>query len=220
MFDKIVLVLLTLCALAMAGTLVAREINDRRVNPGPSREPDLYVDQEWEELLLSGRTVGPADAPVKVVVFVDFECTACRAYHAYLTDVRQRYERHVAMVLVHFPLRQHRYAYEAAHAAECAHAQGRFAEFVDAAFDGQEQFGVRPWTAFASDAGVPQLDAFAACMNDTEVLGMIDLGLDRGRRIGVRGTPSVLINGLRYALPPARPQLMSAVQRIVASLED
>lgn len=214
MLERVLSVLLTLSALALAGTLVTMEVSGRRGPVGQTREPDLYLQPEWEELLQSGRAIGPPDAPVQIVVFVDFECPACRTYHVRLKAVAKEFEGRVAMTLVHFPLNQHRHAYEAARAAECMNAQGRFAEFVDAAFAEQEQFGSKPWAAFAADAGVRQPGDFAECMSSVEAPMMVDKGLELGKRIGVRGTPVILINGLRYSIPPTRTQLLSVVERI------
>lgn len=73
MLERILSVLLTLSALAVAGTLVAREVSDRRGPAGPTREPDLHLQPEWEELLRSGRVIGPPDAPGQIIVFVDVE---------------------------------------------------------------------------------------------------------------------------------------------------
>lgn len=102
-----------------------------------------------------------------------------------LKAVANAFEGRVAMTLVHFPLNQHRHANEAAHAAECMYAQGRFAEFVDAAFAEQEQFGSKPWAAFAADAGVPRPADFAECMSSAEALIIVEKGLELGKRIGV-----------------------------------
>lgn len=157
---------------------------------------------------------------MQILVFVDFECPACRIYHAELKEVARELEGLAAMTLVHFPLNQHRHAYEAARAAECAHAQGRFVEFVDAVFAGQEQFGAKAWATFAADAGVLRSEPFEECMSGTEALGMVDKGLELGKRIGVRGTPSVLINGFRYSLPPTRPQLLGVAERITQPQEN
>lgn len=217
MFERIISALLALAALGVAGVVVAREITDRRVGAGPADPIELRFQAEWEELLQAGRVIGPPGAPVQIVVFVDFECPACRIFHTHLRAIAEEFEGQVAMTLVHFPLNRHQYAHEAAHAAECAHAQGRFEEFVDEVFAGQEQFGARPWGAFAADAGVPRADLFEECMNDSDVLGAVDKGLELGRRIGVRGTPSLLVNEFWYSVLPSRPQLSSVIDRILRS---
>lgn len=220
MFERVISVILALSALVVAGVLVTREVTDGRGRLDGAGAPELYLQPEWEELLQSGRMIGAPDAPVQIVEFVDFECPACKHYHTQLKEVAREFEGRVAMTLVHFPLHQHRHAYETARAAECAHAQGRFAEFVDVVFAGQEQIGAKAWTAFAADAGAIETGSFEECMNGTEALMMVDKGLELGKRIGVRGTPSILINGFRYSLPPTRPQLLSVVGRIAMAQEN
>lgn len=49
----------------------------------------------------------------------------------------------IAFYLVHLPLPGHRFARPAARASECAHAEGRFAEMVDAIYDSQDSLGSR-----------------------------------------------------------------------------
>src|ERR1051325_8249343 len=67
---------------------------------------------------------GPADAPVTLLEYGDFECPFCgMAYHD-LKEIRARVGDRLRFVFRHFPRPEHPHAREAAEASECAAAQG------------------------------------------------------------------------------------------------
>ena len=75
---------------------------------------------------------GPADAPIVVVEYVDFECPICRAFEPAVQQLRHVYKSQLAFVFRHFPFEEaHPNALLAAEAAEAAGAQGRFWDMHD-----------------------------------------------------------------------------------------
>src|SRR5215472_14400475 len=75
---------------------------------------------------------GPADAPVTILEYGDYECPYCRAA---FRDVRELVDEHpddIRFVFRNFPISQlHPHAEQAAEAAEAAAAQGRFWEMYE-----------------------------------------------------------------------------------------
>ena len=72
-------------------------------------------------------TRGKATAPVTVVMFSDYQCSACSATHPVLQEVMAGYGDKIRFVVRDFPLVQiHENAYNAALAANAANAQGKF----------------------------------------------------------------------------------------------
>ena len=69
----------------------------------PARPPDVV------EVAIDGRPFsGPADAPVTIVEFTDYECPFCGRYFAQtLPQLRSQYEGQVKFVIVNFPLSFH-----------------------------------------------------------------------------------------------------------------
>jgi protein-disulfide isomerase len=81
---------------------------------------------------------GPADAWITVVEFSDFQCPYCAAVQATLATVLPEYGADVRVVFKNYPLSFHSHARTTAIAAACAHAQGRFWQFHDLVFGGQQ----------------------------------------------------------------------------------
>src|SRR5207237_3668941 len=79
---------------------------------------------------------GPADAPVTLVEYGDYECPHCGRAYPIVKQLRQRLGRRLRFVFRNFPLREsHPHAEHAAEAAEAAGAQGKFWEMHDRLFE-------------------------------------------------------------------------------------
>lgn len=120
-----------------------------------------------------------------------------------LNQVRTSYPREVSVVYRHFPLPNHPHAVGAARASDCAAAQGKFSAFHDALFSAQDSIGVVGWSRFATAAGITDLPRFEACAASTGRLATLERDTAAARRLRVSGTPTLLINELRFqgALP-------------------
>jgi len=115
--ERVTDVTLAASALLVAGILILREFR-----PAPAeaaRRQNEYV-ENWERFLTSGIWIGPGDASVTIIEFADLECPACRLFHGMLRDALAQIDDPVALVFVHFPLEQHRFARPAARVLECA----------------------------------------------------------------------------------------------------
>jgi protein-disulfide isomerase len=148
--------------------------------------------------------------------FMDIECPFCRRL-AFATDsLRAEFPADVAVVIQHFPLSNHGSAQGAALAIECAAAQTGFERLYALLFAQQDSLGIKQWKTFASEAGVEDIDEFERCINEHETLPRIEYGLALGQRIGVRGTPTVVINGWKLARPPSLDDLRKSVRATLA----
>jgi protein-disulfide isomerase len=130
--------------------------------------------------------------------------------------LRERYPTQVAVIYVHFPLPMHRFAIPAARVAECAGEQGRFEAMYDQLFDGQDQFGLKPWDEYATAAVVPDVPAFDACIKKTDPIARVEEGKALGAKLDVKGTPTIIINGWMLGRPPSEAELNQMVQRVLA----
>src|SRR5208283_2247293 len=79
--------------------------------------------------------LGPANAPVQVVEFADYECPYCQQVNADLKKILDQFGNQVSVVYKDFPLPMHALAQRAAEGARCAGAQGKFWEFHDFLFE-------------------------------------------------------------------------------------
>lgn len=185
-------VALTVAALVVAALLVQREV----VGWGWGTEDaqHRYV-EDWQRHLVDGQGIGTLSARVQIVEFVDFQCPFCAEMHRQVRELLREYPEDLRVVYRHLPLRIHAAAFEAALAAECASAQGRFEHFSDLLFAEQYWIGVREWDDFAIEAGVGDSVAFARCMREKEFLNRVIVDMKMARELGVRATPTFLIDG-------------------------
>lgn len=147
---------------------------------------------------LEGRPMkGKAEAKVTIVEFSDFECPYCSRAKTGIEDLVKAYPNDVKVYFLHFPLSFHKKALPSAIAAQCANQQGKFWEFHDKAFDNQRALDESQFGAWATEIGI-DATKFEACRKDPKVREFVQADMDQGTSAGVRGTPSVFINGVQY----------------------
>jgi protein-disulfide isomerase len=100
----------------------------------------------------------------------------------------------VRIVFKDFPLPSHKLAPLAHEAARCAGALGQYWPYHDRLFTHQPDFDRADLVRYAVEVGVPR-DAFVACLDAHRFAAAVDADLAQGRALGVRSTPSFLING-------------------------
>lgn len=150
-----------------------------------------------------GPAKGPADAPVTVIEFSDFECPFCGRVVPALEEVVAHYGDKVRLVFRQFPLNSiHPNAQKAAEAALCAADQGKFWELHDAMFADQKGLSVDKLKEKAAAIGLAA-DTFAACLDGGEKASIVSRDLADGGSAGVSGTPALFVNGrfLNGAVP-------------------
>jgi protein-disulfide isomerase len=211
--DSAATIILTLCALVVTGLLLHRHFADppEVVTAAPQVE-------NWRDYAAEGHRRGPEGAPVTIVVFSDFQCPACRVFSGYLPELFEEFEGRLAVVYRHYPLPTHAHAVPAARAAECAAAQGAFDPFHDAVFAWQDSLGTWPWARFAAEARVSDAAGLERCVEEEVPLPALQRDTLAARRLGVTGTPTLLVNGRRFhGVPPLevlRAQVMDEMRDV------
>jgi protein-disulfide isomerase len=156
---------------------------------------------------------GPADAPITLVEYGDYECPHCGLAHPIVNAVQEHFARRLRFVFRHFPLNQiHPNAEAAAESAEFAGARGRFWEMHDGIYDNQDRLGLPLLLALAVRLGLsePELrNALASGEYEPKVRADF-LG---GVRSGVNGTPAFFINGERHDGTYEFDDLVAAIER-------
>ena len=151
-------------------------------------------------------TRGPADAPVQIVEFFDYQCSACKKVSPILERIAHEEPDAVRLVVEHLPLDPacvpdlppvHEHACAAAAAALCAGEQGQYWEMHDLLFIFQADFGPRLFEDLGRRLNL-DMGRYDACRTSSRIAdrlkrealaGLMDLGL--------RSTPTVFINGRR-----------------------
>jgi len=139
-------------------------------------------------------TLGPADAPVTIVEYSDYECPACRGTHESVKRLRATYGNSIRWVFKDYPLKRHKFAFKAAEAAHCAADQGKFWEYQELVFT-KEKLDVENLINYAGELGL-STDAFRKCLQDDKYKTKIESNAREGTLAGIDRTPSFIINGV------------------------
>ena len=141
--------------------------------------------------------IGPADAPVTIVEFSDYQCPYCRRWAEQVEKpLLKRYGDKIRFVYRDFPLTKiHPYAFSAAEAADCAGAQGKYWEYHDALFAQKYGLGDEAYKKYAQDIGL-DMDQFNQCMKEHRYKDEVQADLNYALKIGVQSTPTFFINGI------------------------
>ena len=154
---------------------------------------------------------GPAEAPVTIVEYGDFNCPSCRQYHqlGIIDQVLAQYPGEVRFVWRHFPVITPS-SPDLAEAAECASDQGAFWEFHDLLFDAAPT-GKGQMVGFAEQLGL-DVAAFGKCFESGGYQDAVEDQMIEAFGHGFRGTPSFMINDTPLAGPPTYEYLISVVE--------
>lgn len=205
------------CAGVMTWLAVSQFIESRPEAPiAAEAVPRAVAIDNWADLMFGGHDLGPANAPVVIVEFIDFECPYCRQYALdVLPAIEASYPTEVKVLVRHFPLPQHRFATLAAAAAICAGRQGRFRTMYDLLYAVQDSIGLLPWQLVAERGGVSALDDWEECLVAPGVRAEIEAERELALRSGATGTPTIVVNGLRYDRPPREAELRAVIDSVL-----
>ncbi|MEO8434347.1 MAG: thioredoxin domain-containing protein [Pyrinomonadaceae bacterium] len=138
---------------------------------------------------------GDQNAPVRVVEFTDFQCSACGAMYPLLEEVLKSHEKNVHFVVRDFPLAMHPNARKAAEAAAAAHAQGKFFDYIALLFKNQNALEVPSLKKYASDLGLDR-KRFDMELDNGVYAAEVQHDVEEGEAYGIEGTPTIYINGV------------------------
>jgi Na+/H+ antiporter NhaA len=140
---------------------------------------------------------GPADAPVTVVEYGDFECPYCGRAEPVVRELLADFGD-VHYVWRHLPLSDvHPNAELAAEASEAATAQGKFWEMHDQLLDHQGELRPRDLRDYAAGLGL-DLERFEEDLRRHVHAPRIEEDVDSADASGVTGTPTFFVNGRRH----------------------
>ncbi len=144
---------------------------------------------------------GPADAPVTLVEYGDYECPHCGRAYPIVQDVQRRLGDRLRVVWRNFPLTEiHPHALHAAEAAESVGEQlgeAGYWPMHDAIFEHQAALGDAQLARYAADVGADAARVRRDLEADAHV-GRIEADFSGGVRSGVNGTPTFFVNGARF----------------------
>ena len=160
---------------------------------------------------------GPADAPVTLVEYGDYECPYCGAAYPIIKEVQDRMGERLRFVFRNFPITtSHPHAGQAAEAAEGAAVQGPFWEMHDLLYENQHHLEDKDLLAYAERVGL-DVERFDKELAEHVHADRVHEDFMSGVRSGVNGTPTFYINGTRHDDSYDPDTLLAALERAASA---
>lgn len=171
-----------------------------------------------------GYTLGQENAPVEIIEYLDFECPVCATFATVQMPTIREQLINSGRVRWRFrddPLTIHKYSRFAAHAAQCAGAQGKYFEMADQLFTHHQwaQTGKDPSSLFRGLAQAAGVDpkAYDACMQSGRYAQRIEFSRQEADKLQVDGTPTFFVNGkkLEFRRLPGSDDFKAIVDSVI-----
>lgn len=147
---------------------------------------------------------GNPEAAVTLVEYSDLQCPACASFEPVLKEVMAQYGEDLRFEYKHFPLPIHRFATQAAVAAEAAGQQGQFTAYKDKLFENQQTWASSQnptpfFLQYADELGL-DMDTFRRHMNSSLLRDKVRADAAEAREREVSATPTFFLNGERMQI--------------------
>lgn len=160
-------------------------------------------------------SIGPANAPVTIIMFTDLQCPACAATHPVLKQALAAYAGKVRLVVRDYPLESiHDHAFAAAKAAAAAGAQGKFFEYAEILYKNQGAQDTPSLLKYAADIGL-NVKQFELDFNSEKTAAEIRKDQADADSYIVNSTPTIFVNGIRVR-DLSLDSFKSAIERALA----
>ncbi|MFH1427066.1 MAG: thioredoxin domain-containing protein [Patescibacteria group bacterium] len=148
--------------------------------------------------------LGDLSAPVKVIVYSDFDCPFSASFYDTFEKIKTEFSDQIVIAYRHYLLDSHPLALPASLAAECADEQGKFWEIHDKLFMAKKEdlLSSSRINEEAANIGL-DLEKFSNCLETEKYKEKINEQMLAGSRAGVIGTPTIFVN--KEILPGAYP---------------
>jgi protein-disulfide isomerase len=143
--------------------------------------------------------LGDPKAGVTITEFAEFKCNHCVELSPVLKQLVAESNGTVRLLFKHFPIKNHQGSVMVSSAAQAAHRQGKFWEMYDLLFKDFNRQSMDDLMQYARSLGL-DVPRFKADMEDPKLLALIERDKMEGVRAGVKGTPTLFINGRIYNL--------------------
>lgn len=146
-----------------------------------------------------GKAIGNPSAPIRIEVYSDFECPACKGFHDQTLPALERdyvVPGKVFLIFRDFPLPQHQYSRQEAYYADAAAHIGMYEAVASALF--RDQLNIistgKVWESVASVLTAPQQKRVQELVNDPSVAAGVQRDLQAGRAVPLQQTPTLVVS--------------------------
>lgn len=165
------------------------------------------VEAQTAEVTSKDWVKGKEKAAVTLIEYGDFQCPSCGAYYPVVKQLSQEEGEDLRVVFRQYPLvRTHDKAFDAAKAAEAAGGQGKFWEMHDQLFENQKAWSesgkyLELFEEYAQAIGL-DVEKWREDLSSSEIEKKIQEDRSLGDKIGVGGTPTFVVNGIKLVVLP------------------
>lgn len=210
--QAIVLIALALIGVFVVAAITYRAKADEDLTKAVQKTPNALERD-------SAKTIGPADAKVHIVEFLDPGCETCRAFHPFVKSLVADNPGKVRVSIRYLPL--HQGADTMVKILEAADAQGKYWETLHLMLETQDQWAShhhpqpeKIWPLLPR-IGL-DVDAIRLDMENPAIAAILEQDLADARTLGIRKTPSFFVNGeplLQFGYDQLRALVNSAIAR-------
>lgn len=147
--------------------------------------------------------LGSDEAPIKLIIFTDYECSYCKQFLGYLDGIRKSHieSGKLKVEIWDFPIDSHEHAFSAAICSYCAFKQGSYWEMHSLIYESQNELSNDSFRVFATQLGL-DMENFDECLKSDAAFKKVQSDISTGKEIGVDGTPAFVLNGKLYSGTP------------------
>ncbi len=151
------------------------------------------VDRKQLELI-DRPFLGPNNAVMTIVEFADFSCPNCQVFDPTLRNFIKDNQDKVKLIFRNFPITDN---YLMAQASYCANDQNKFWQMHDKLFSDQSDFSREKINSLAEELNM-NMDIFSQCVDSGKYNTKISQDIETGLKAGVKGTPTIFVNGNKF----------------------
>jgi protein-disulfide isomerase len=140
--------------------------------------------------------IGPKEAPLIMMAFVDYQCRPCRQFYSdSFWKLKEEFTDpgHLRFIFRDFPLSSHRYAQQAATLAHCAGEQSNYWQAFEALFENQQKVDSGSFEELESQLEEVDLPRLKKCTASERYHAEAALDMEEGKRFGAKGAPGFFI---------------------------
>ena len=214
-------------AILIAGIIIAGAIVLTKNSPQPAAGPGIgaptIAAADIRQPSASDHIVGSPTAPIVLIEYSDFQCPYCEVIYPTLKKIVEESNGQIALVYRQLPLTSiHPQANPAANASECIAAQlgnDGFWKYTDAVFKNQARLSDAYSAQLAQQLGA-DMGKYNQCVANATYQQNIDADMQEAQKIGITGTPYVVVlntkTGKAAAIPGALPyaQAMAVIKSV------
>lgn len=139
---------------------------------------------------------GPVTPLVTLVEFADYQCPHCKHASSILKKIVEKHKKYLKFTYIDLPINPSGVSKKVAEGAYCAHKQNKFWEYHYAAFDEQVSLTDLSPQLLARKLKL-NIAEFEKCLIGKEAKKQIERSLDLASKLGLSGTPTIFINGIK-----------------------